>query len=284
MAKKKSVIPLYSMEGSVSPGIEVKRITDISAEDTPALNTAHRDDHYIFLFLEKGAGKMMVDFKEISVNGSGVFCILPGQVHYGVLMEHADVWFLALENDLVSEQFRLVFEDHQQLVKTGEAEVARLRACISLLCELSVDTKQHHFQQTVIRSLTDAYLGMLAGIFSAAGGTTAAQVSRGAVITRQFKQLLARSFRTMKSPAAYAAALNISPSYLNEVVKTVTGLPVSHWIQEEAMTEARRLLYYTDNTVKQVADELGYEHTYFSRIFTRTAGMSPLAFRKKYRE
>lgn len=60
-------------------------------------------------------------------------------------------------------------------------------------------------------------------------------------ITKQFRNLLLISFRIMKSPSAYADALNLSPSYLNEAVKQVTGNPVSYWIQQEILLEAKRI-------------------------------------------
>ena len=89
----------------------------------------------------------------------------------------------------------------------------------------------------------------------------------------------------MKSPGAYAAALNISTSYLNEAVKDTTGLPVSYWIQQEVVIEAKRLLYYTDKTVKEIAYELGFDdHAYFSRLFVKAEGITALTFRKQYRE
>ncbi len=61
----------------------------------------------------------------------------------------------------------------------------------------------------------------------------------------------------MKSPSQYAAALNISPAWLNEVVKETTGFPVSHWIHQEIILEIKRMLYYTGNTVKEIAHLLG---------------------------
>jgi AraC-like DNA-binding protein len=49
--------------------------------------------------------------------------------------------------------------------------------------------------------------------------------------------------------------------------------------------EAKRLLYYTDMDVKEIAFSLGYEdHTYFSRLFSKVAGIPPGAFRRKFRE
>jgi AraC family transcriptional regulator, transcriptional activator of pobA len=97
--------------------------------------------------------------------------------------------------------------------------------------------------------------------------------------------LMAKNIRTIKSPSGYSTRLNVSQSYLNESVKRVTGLSISHWIQQEVLLEAKRLLYYSELNVKQIAYELGYEDpSYFSRFFRRAAGMSALEFRALYRK
>lgn len=49
--------------------------------------------------------------------------------------------------------------------------------------------------------------------------------------------------------------------------------------------EAQRLLYYTENDVKEIAFSLGFEdHSYFSRLFKKICDKTPLSFRKKFRE
>lgn len=79
--------------------------------------------------------------------------------------------------------------------------------------------------------------------------------------------------------------LNVSESYLNEALKKTTGFPVSYWILHEVMLEARRMLYYTELNVKQIARGLGYpDPAYFSRLFSKAAGLTPLAFRQQYRK
>jgi AraC-like DNA-binding protein len=108
---------------------------------------------------------------------------------------------------------------------------------------------------------------------------------RQAELTNRFKSLLAEEARTIKSPASYADRLNVSASYLNEVIKKKTGFPVSYWIQQEVILEAKRLLYYTQLNVKEIAHTLGYEdHSYFSRLFRKTTGNSAIAFRDRYRK
>lgn len=280
---KSGKIPVHSLDRDTL-GVEVKQLKQLGEMQDSFNNQAHRDDYYVFIFQENGTARMMIDFKEVEANGSGVFCILPGQVHHVIALSNLLVWFLAVDVSLMNEQFRSVFEESStqlSLVEISPVMAGRLATCFSLLAD--VHEEQHQYQ--VMRSLLDAITGMLAGIFAARVQNEHDVHSRTTIITRHFKDLLKHSFREMKRPAVYAEALNISPSYLNEAVKLTTGLPVSHWIQEEVMREAKRLLFYTDNTVKQIADDLGFEdHTYFTRVFSRAEGMPPLAFRKKYRK
>lgn len=106
--------------------------------------------------------------------------------------------------------------------------------------------------------------------------------SRFDVITKAFKSSLEKNFMNIKSPTAYAEALNISTPYLNECVKTITGYPVSNHIQQRVILEAKRLLYHSDKSVKEIAGELGYDdYSYFTRLFVKVTGMTPLAFRNK---
>jgi AraC-like DNA-binding protein len=108
------------------------------------------------------------------------------------------------------------------------------------------------------------------------------KLSRFETITKSFKGILERNFSTIKKPTEYAQLLNISTPYLNECIKNTTGYSVTYHIQQRIILEAKRLLYHSDNSVKEIAAELGYDdYPYFSRLFTKVAGISPLAFRNK---
>jgi len=110
----------------------------------------------------------------------------------------------------------------------------------------------------------------------------AAGLSRFEIVTKQFRQALEVNFIKYKRPSDYANVLNISAPYLNECVKTVTGLPVSYHIQQRVILEAKRMLYHSDKSVKEISAELGFEdYPYFSRLFTKVTGMTALTFRNK---
>lgn len=107
-------------------------------------------------------------------------------------------------------------------------------------------------------------------------------LSRFEIVAKPFKQLLETNYRISKRPSDYAEKLNISTSYLNECIKNTTGYSVSQYIQDRIILEAKRLLYHTDKSVKEIAFELGYaDYPYFTRLFSKVAGMSALSFRNK---
>ncbi|MEA4846136.1 MAG: helix-turn-helix domain-containing protein, partial [Clostridiaceae bacterium] len=109
--------------------------------------------------------------------------------------------------------------------------------------------------------------------------------NRYADITSRFKSLLSANYKSVKRPSQYASKLNISPVYLNEAVKKTTGISASNCIRDEIVIQAKRLLFYTKISVKEIAQELGYaDWTYFTRFFTKAVGISPSYFRKQYLE
>lgn len=90
------------------------------------------------------------------------------------------------------------------------------------------------------------------------------------------------NYTAIKRPADYAQKLNVSTPYLNECVKNATGYSVSHHIHQRVILESKRLLYHSDQSVKEIAARLGYDdYPYFSRLFSKITGMTALTFRNK---
>lgn len=71
------------------------------------------------------------------------------------------------------------------------------------------------------------------------------------------------------------------PKALAKITKAHFNKTLSSLINERIIIEAKRELYLTDKTVKQIADELGYEDEYyFSRFFKVNADVSPQLYRE----
>jgi len=281
-------IPVHRLQDRENSGLEIKRFI---RGETPDKNIetlgAHRDDHYLFFVLEEGSASFMIDFHELPIGESMLYYILPGQVHHRIRNEMAGGWFLAVDTLLVAPDYRDVFEDQLLLQQPFSLSVVQLKQCVSILClieEKYLEVEQNAFYTPVIHSLLQSFLGMAAGCYSQSCNQQY-RLSRPVQLSQQFKKLLIANIRTLKSPSAYASMLNVSESYLNEALKKVTGFPVSYWILQEVMLEAKRLLFYSQLNIKEIAHALGYEdHAYFSRLFKKATGATPLSFREHYRK
>lgn len=100
-------------------------------------------------------------------------------------------------------------------------------------------------------------------------------------IFRKYNLLVEANFRTEHSVNYYARRLNKSPKTLSNIFALYNQKTPIQMIQARIIIEAKRLLYYTDRSVKQITYELGFEDAaYFSNFFKRHTSLSPLDFRK----
>ena len=244
---------------------------------------AHKDDYYLFLFMKKGEAKMLIDFKEHVISENTIICIFPGQVHSPISYSEFCGYFLAVDAMFVKDEYKKVFEKLSFLnIKPtlNEKSISELSTCISLIVEKFKTDSRQPLEQSILYDLVSAYIGMVAEAYQK--GFPVIKNNRAITIITQFKSLLSANYQTMKRPSQYASALNISAAYLNEVVKKTTGSSVSDCILNEIVIQAKRLLFYTDLSIKEIALNLGYEDwAYFTRLFTKATQQSPSQFRKK---
>jgi AraC family transcriptional activator of pobA len=280
-------IPVHQLQDRVSSGLEIRHFVPNEKPGKHEDMGAHRDDHYIFFLMIEGSASLMIDFHELNLQKSSLYYILPGQVHHRIRAQVADGWFVAVDTLLIPPDYRDVFENQlllQQPYALTEKQLSQCHGLLDLIDEKYRDDEQHPFNIPVVHSLLQSFLGIAAGGFCSLS-CPQSSLSRPAQLSQQFKKLLVQNVRVLKSPSAYASMLNVSESYLNESLKKITGFSVSYWVQHEVVLEAKRLLYYSQLNVKEIAHILGYEdHAYFSRLFRKTTNTTPLSFRTSYRK
>ncbi|RBL90093.1 helix-turn-helix domain-containing protein [Chitinophaga flava] len=99
-------------------------------------------------------------------------------------------------------------------------------------------------------------------------------------IIRKFNLLVEANFKTEHSVSFYAGQLCKSPKTLSNLFAIYNQKTPSQIIQERITVEAKRLLRYTDKSIKHITFELGFEDVpYFSNFFKKNAGASPSDFR-----
>ncbi|MXV49640.1 helix-turn-helix domain-containing protein [Pedobacter sp. HMF7647] len=270
----------------VSHGFDMKHFNNATQAMNEAWET-QRDERYLFYLLENGNASLMLDFQQVSISAPSICYIFPGQIYSRLMEEKGSGWLIAVEAYLIPREYRMVFDSQFSLNQPfclSDNLISQCNRLLNLLKEKTAESPESPFFQGVVHSILHAFLGIAASCFNQPinGALTA---KRPKELALQFKHLLLEKVKTLKSPAAYAAILNVSESYLNESLKKATGYSVSYWIQYHVLLEAKRLLYYSSLNVKEIANELGYDdHTYFSKLFKKSEGTTPLTFRMQYRK
>ncbi|MFL5746094.1 MAG: helix-turn-helix domain-containing protein [Niastella sp.] len=80
-----------------------------------------------------------------------------------------------------------------------------------------------------------------------------------------------------------AKHLNVSPRYLTDMLKSLTGQSAQQHIHDRLIERAKEILSTTRLNISEVAYQLGFEHPQsFNKLFKRHTNLSPNVFRKSF--
>lgn len=274
MTKPKE-IPLSRMRKISDSGVFVKRFGQYGKVAMKPY--AHRDDYYIVALITAGSAAVDVDFERKELKAGEILIVSPWQVHGKPQCEEwqsADGWMLAFSPEMLSDREARMIEEYSVSPHTfspGECIVEDIDSLCSML-------ERHRGDDNVAGSLASAVKSLVLSAISTSHGETS---GRYRAITFRLRKLLDVHIVREKSPAAYASMLNISEVYLNEAVKSVTGLSAGAYIRSRAVVQAKRELAYTSMSAKEIAYALGYDdYAYFSKLFKKDTGKSPSEYRR----
>ena len=264
-------------------------IQKISLDIYCAANKTERSDHYKIYWIEDGSGKYDVDFKEFEIDGCGIFCVSPGQM-------------FSVKSESVKTAYQISFDKEFYCVEAHGKEIA----CNGLIFNnvhrasgVSVDTVEAPIFRSIIdniiselknpgnahRDMIETYLRMflihtlrLLDLQELEKGKESHQKNE---MVQEFIALVDKYFKTKHSASDYAKELFISPKSLAKKLNTLGYPTPTEMIQERILIEAKRSLKFTQESIKEIAFELGFDDpAYFSRLFSKKEGITPLAYRK----
>jgi AraC family transcriptional activator of pobA len=100
-------------------------------------------------------------------------------------------------------------------------------------------------------------------------------------LVRQFNLLVEIHYRKEHQVQFYAGLLNKSPKTISNVFLMYSKKTPTQVIQERIIAEARRLFCYTDKSVKEIAEILGFnEVAHFSKFFKNCTSQNPSELKK----
>lgn len=205
-----------------------------------------------------------------------------GEPHQLVEAQQAEFWgvgfcvpcFAAEDAGLLLEPFERVRAGASAIVRIPPERhpfLLELFRELQAACRSKWDGEPHAVQ----RSLLTLILNEIRRAFQ---GDAAASRPKGVVASSlSFIERNCLRSLTLKD---VAAAVDRSPAYVTTALTRATGRSALEWIIAGRMSEARRLLLHSEETVDAIAERVGYaDPTHFIRLFRREHGAPPAAWR-----
>ncbi len=282
MRKKRQSIPVNTMDDDSGTGILIEKISFKDLPDFAEWDHAERHARHSLFLLEHGTVFMEIDFQKHTITPGTIIYMHPSQVHRTLSFEDVTVSSWAISNENVNPEYLQLLEEivpaKPLLLDTETFSV--LSEMITLGIRFS-EQKNNRLYHSILKDTCNTLVAMAISQYLQQAKSTD-KLSRFEIVTKSFRELLERNYTKHKRPTDYARQLNISTPYLNECIKETTGHSVSFHIQQRIILEAKRLLYHSSKSVKEIAYTLGYDdYPYFSRLFTKVTGISALTFRNK---
>ncbi|HPR31929.1 MAG TPA: AraC family transcriptional regulator [Prolixibacteraceae bacterium] len=290
--KKQEQLPVYSLQAFSSPERRSQQfqVEPFDARRHFQVKYPHRHDFYEVLFLMGGSGMHIIDGKRYEVIPPCVFFLSPGQVHDLEFSNDIDGYIF-----LFSPEFYLIhhtnpnrlleFPFFYSIQQTNPPLILQDKndvRFLELLFQKGIDASLNMSRQPIefFRSLLDLILNFCAGLYPRSSQLV--ENGRGHLLVKRFFQLVEDHFRMNYSIGDYARLLAVSPGYLTQTVKQMTGKSSQEIIHAKIMLEIKRLLVYTNLGIAEIAERMHFsDQSYFTKFFKRGTGITPLMYRSR---
>ena len=253
-------------------------------------NEMFRAGAFFYILVETGTAEFVVDCHSYIV-GKGDMLLVAPRMSIELMKKSSDFGTcgLCLEpfffDSLSIGNYvykRLYNSSHTTYVlRLEDSDTGHIRKTLDLMSHYL--TSDHPAEMA--GSLVNFLLLQITEIFHSQNVHPAGRVRRSDALFRLFRKLLAENYRKEHELQFYADSLHISQTYLSRVIRQVSGKTVNNYIAEVLYTDARRLLVFTDLTVKEIAEQLGFsDQSSFGKFFKKKSETSPANFRDEYKK
>lgn len=248
----------------------------------------HRQNFIEIIWITSGQCTVVVDMQKFEMGADSVCCVTSGQIHQLIGNEHTQGYLYQFTEDFLymgEHEFDLMYH-------SGLFQAFSRSAGITIDAENAVEMLE--ITQKMMREADNVYLLrtelmrrylkiFLIYLTRQLRGTLQTTIqTRNIELVEKFKNMVEAMFKNKKKVADFARELSVTPNYLNEIVKKITGYPASHHIRQRVVLEAKRQAAYSDVCMKEVAWNLGFSDiAHFSKFFKNSTGTNFSDFKKE---
>ena len=261
-----------------------------SFQDNSYFDHLQRNNYYSLIWVKEGIGKLKTNFSEYNFEKNSLFSFAPYQpfmltstsVKGVAIYFHSDFFcihkhqtevtcngilfnniyqapFIRVDETLQNTFSKIIEQIRSEMQNPGLAQYELLISYMKIFLIAASRSKAEQQPQYIPSNKGD----------------------KEPVILQNLKEAIENDFKSKHTPKEYAVLLNISPNALAKIAKKHFNKTLTNLIADRIIIEAKRELYLTNKSIKEVAYGLGYDDEYyFSRFFKKNAHISPQVYRE----
>jgi len=266
----------------------IKKVEEITGVTIGAEALPHRHNYYSIIWPLEGKGQHIIDFREYQIIPGPVFFVSPKQVHQVLVEEPLTAYIImftqeflernSIRNDFVTNLKLFQNSDETPPLQLDHTTQSTLRIFADRMYDAFINQTDMYLE--TIGAYLKLFLIECNNHCSITPGSNLQGIEVSKTIVRNFRDLVEQRYMTAHQVKDYADALNVTPNYLNEVIKSSMAIPAKEFIQSRIVLEAKRMATFTDKSAKEIGFELGFDDpSHFSKFFKTNAGLSLQEFR-----
>ena len=268
--------------------IRLEELLQQEAEDH--ITHLHKIDFYLILIITEGSGFHTIDFTDYSYEKGTLITIRKDQLQQFFSSPNVKGHLLLFTEDFLASHFSEVevlksFQLFNELLTLPKIQLsdADYHDLLSLVKNIEAEYQESYdeFSVGIIRSAMHMLIIKLFRI-KTKNSHVFLQKKYFDEFT-QFQKLVEQHCFTTKKVLDYAQMMHCTTKTLNNITKAILNKSAKMVVDEILMTQIKRLLINTTESITEIAYQSGFEDpTNFYKYFKKFTQVSPEAFRKAH--
>ena len=276
---------VYSFNANTPFEFEIKELYEITQAKRKISGVPHRANFYQIVWIESGKSVQTVDFNPVEVIGGQILSIAKNQVisfdtstnYKGQIILFTDLFFNRCECDArFMKQLNLFnpFAGNMPLNVNEKLEI------LWGMMKNEFQSEQDTFHSNAIHNFLSAFL-IEAVRQNTENRTQIHNIEYQTAI--RFADLVEQNFTSLRKVNDYLPLMNTTAKPLSKSLQKTIGKTPKQFIDDRILLEAKRLLAYSNESIKEITFLIGFdEPTNFSKFFREQTGISPAEFKKQH--
>jgi AraC-like DNA-binding protein len=222
----------------------------------------HSHNYWQIEFILSGSPQLEIEGKEIMLFSGDSVIIPPNNAHrFNYFKRAREGWSFKFVCNNINEKL------NEKVIK-NDRECEILRNSMIELAEENPDISKSSAVACVVLAFIEKYYKQTQ------------KLKKDNPLQQQTRKLILQKQRKRADAHYLAEKMGYSADYFSTLFKKETGIQLKKFIDQEIYKTAIRMLKYSDDSIHEIAEKLGFSDQFtFSHFFKRVSGESPKQFR-----